>query len=204
MYIYHYSTKRFDKILTRALQGVVSKEDLEKSRQKSYRSPGGYHDHVSFFIDRPPLDILPDLFKGAHPFWTDGKLLYEYKVKVETLPSNVIYDIVETPSVISKINDIDWDKASDEEIKNWHKSKDAHLRSIKERGVGIGNLMSAMKPYVGKTRQAYIDARRSAYAESTKTMYAAGVPHLMLYVNDPIKTESITQVRVGKTTVQKW
>ena len=74
MYLYHYSDKLFDRLLTKRKQGVTDDENkLEKY---------AYLDHISFFLEPIPLDILPSIHKNKHPFYVEGKELNEYKTLV--------------------------------------------------------------------------------------------------------------------------
>lgn len=202
--LYHYSKEKFSKLLTREAQGVVSDKEKEKwlKLAEEQLRPGGYHQHVSFFIEPVPLDIIGQIFGEQHAFWYPGNVIYEHQIKASTLP-RFKYEFVETPYATELYYDPKSDNLSVEE---YYKLLDKGQRKLKERGDNIRDFVEVAERLKGLTRECYINLPSRPNWESIKDKYAATVPHVMVYPQSGvIKVSSAKQVVVGnKALIKQW
>lgn len=191
-YLYHYSHKKLNKLETLRLQGVLSKEDMVKMDEyaKKTHFPYSYYDHVSFFIDRPPLDIIHTLFPKDHPAWSKGKVLYEYVVPVSSIQVKY-WELVESKLHQALINFY----APDNEklIDVWWRVSNTLAKVVGNQGKNTTDLIRTVNRNKDKTRYNYINqGKRDSY------QYASNVPHLMVYIDEPIVVNTPNKVVVGE------
>lgn len=200
-YLYHYSTELYDSLKSLRAQATLSKKELD-NLDKEYSKLleiEPYTKNISAFIEPIPYDIIGKLFNNDHSVWVNGKELYEYKIPVSSLESNITYVLVETKED-TKLFDEEYDpgmtsKAFDEFIIKKQRTKILNG----DMGRGRSNLIKAIKAYLGTTRDYFIAARKRKDADKTAKQYAATVPHLMLYPSTGIiEYESYRTITIGK------
>lgn len=208
MKLYHYNSERFGELLTRELQGKVTDEQRrDAAAAANFRGdPGPYTDHVSFFMEPAPLDILGSIFPEDHHTWRAGNRLIEHVVETKDLD---IYgwQIVETPITMLFLDHLPWYENV------WYKRlffktlatsrKLFHEQGTDVRGLERG--LAKFKP--GFSREAYLKIPSLDYYDEIKDMYAATVPHLMIYTRNPIPVSEHRKVVVGNSplpSMEAW
>ncbi len=197
-YLYHYSTEEYVELKTLRKQGKIDNEKVKEDmkRVEKYRTPGPYIDHISFFMEQVPLDIISKCFLGKHSFWKSGTTLFEHKVDIESI-GNLYYHVVESPlktAIYDNFPDIPETKEESlEYFRIWEKFQ----INILERGTSIKNLLIIQKAYKGKVREQYMKISERGDFEEIKYKYAATVPHVMIYpASGIIPIKSIKKVHV--------
>lgn len=158
----------------------LAKKERALEMMEYRQTPGPYYNHISFFFEPVPYDILGRLFKNAnHDFWHTGNKVYEHSIDSADL-GNFDYMIVETP--LDKEHRKSWPVNDDQEEREMYFLELRELRE-KKGHIGKGNTAfeKGAKPFVGGTRDAYIKATQHPSDEDSLTLYAADVPHVMLY-----------------------
>jgi len=203
MFLYHYNEKDFDYILTRDLQGIVSKEERKKGLEaSSYRySKGPYYESESFLLEPAPLDIIDTIYPKDHHTWYKNHRLYEHAIDLRKLDIYA-WEIMEGP-VGALFNDhIPW---IDNPFykKMFFKSLSVSRKLFNESGTDIDGLLKALKRFPkGTTRKAYEDVINRGDYDDIKNKYAATVPHLMVYTKKPIPVFKSTYVVVGDSNAR--
>lgn len=200
--IYHYSAaagqEPFKDLQTKALSQKLSPNTLKEEREvaKEFHKVGAYCDHISFFFDPVPLDIIGELFGPWHHTWKPGNELYQYTVDVSTI-ADCPFEAVETPAALELLEKTVW--RDDEEFKiDFFKRRLELQESLGEVGYTNAALRKVILRFKGSTREAYLKARKRGDWEENKTKYAASVPHLMIYpLNGIIRYEQVDVVKVG-------
>jgi len=207
MKLYHYSKELFDILKTRRKQGVCTKEEIEEGAAKAtkFSMVGPYYDHISFYMDRPPLDILPKIFKGKHDFWINGNRIHEYIVDVDSLEKNILFYMTETPAKVKHMDTVEWpDDPTDEFLIKYFAEGLKQALKLGEVGRGREELKKQILKYVGKTRDYYIQASHRKDFDENIQKYAACVPHLMLYPSSgTIDIVSVSDLVVGQSYEQQ-
>lgn len=181
MLLYHYSKEQYDHLLTREAQGLKSSVQEEKS----------YSKHISFFFERPPLDIIGDIFGDGHHTWVNGNKLYEYIVDTSDI-GKFEYSIVEFPEKTAILYDTSLTDAQ------YYSQIEKVTKEKGYKGSGSRDLEKAVHPLLGTTRAAYANMRRHPNFEELKKKYAATVPHVMIYPKSgQIDYRRVSQVTVG-------
>lgn len=184
MYLYHYSDKLFDRLLTKRKQGI--KDDANKLEKYAYL------DHISFFLEPIPLDILPSIHKNKHPFYVEGKELNEYKILTTSL-GKMFYRLVESPENIKLL----YDTTIDDET--YYKERDKVDKKNKYEGTSLKDLESLVHRFQGTTREYFKKIPSYPNYEEIKTKYAPCVPHFMIYPETGIVNYSeCNKVTLGK------
>ena len=176
MNLYHYSTQRFDVLKTKRKQGILTKQEIKSAERlaENQSSVGAYCDHISFFFERLPLDIQGSVYGKDHPVWFPGNKLFEYELPLVGLP-DFDYEVVETP----KKTELYYDESLTIPV---YKEK-LRLLNQKEgyRGNGHKELIKALRPLEGLTRECVAKANSYPNWDEIKYKYAANVPHVMIY-----------------------
>jgi len=199
--LYHYSNKMLDSIKTREAQGIIpSREDL-KGQQKTkdfWNKPGLYDQHISFFLEPIPLDILGDIYGKEHHTWFPGNEFYEYVVLLSDI-GEFGYELVETPRDVEMFYDPKYERTSMKEyaaIRNQYKVK------YGEKGNDRVTFMKVASSMQGLTRSCYEQINQRPNWGEIKKLYAATVPHVMLYPKDGVvKYQSVRKVKIPKTSI---
>lgn len=205
--LYHYSLAKYDRLLSRRAQGITLSETEQKRAEKdlkTYFLMGHYNDHISFFFEPVPLDIMGALYGKDHPVWKPGQTLYEYTIPFDTLPEGP-YSVVETPLCQAFLYGEAYQKLPDHE---WFKQRYEEQRKAGEVGTNHSVLKKQVYTYQGKTRDFFIRATQRKEFADYRLKYAANVPHLMLYPESGcVDYASVKTVKVGQTAVygsSKW
>lgn len=213
MLLYHYAKEPYEQLKTKQQQGNLTLKEIEEGeRIAAFRSDiGPYYNHISFFFEPAPLDILGTLFaKIHHDFWIPDSTIYEHVVESKTL-GEFGWWITETAADIEQMYK-DW--PIDAVFTDAQKKAYFHkrlLRKEKAHEVGYGNhdFEQAAKPYIGGMRKAYIEANK-LYDDDSKMQYAAYVPHAMLYPESGIAElkHPAKAVKIGgrhaKYNLEEW
>lgn len=186
-HLYHYSTQMLTKISTTRKIGKVSSDviSLAESRANSMGDIGCYLDHISFFLEPIPIDILPKLFKGEHPFYKPGAKIVEHVVAIK-FDDDIKWSLQETPDINSFSDQWDWNNVDADKRRLYIRKINKEMSRLDLQGHDTSKMFNAIRPYIGRTRDYFIKARSSKWANDTATQYAAEVPHLMIYPKDGI------------------
>lgn len=206
MRLYHYSKTAFTQLLTRRAQNQFTPEELiEEERKAKFRQePGFYIDHISFFLDPIPADIMGTLFaKDKHDFWIAGNTIYQHIVESSQL-GDFTYLIHETPSDMAFL-DKHWPldkKLTLAEKEQYFLERNKLRRRNGQIGHGNRDFERNAKRYVGTTRDAYIKASIRNVAEA-RLQYAASVTHVAIYLPGGVAPliSKPTAVKIGKAAV---
>ena len=184
MFLYHYATEPFGVLMTRRHRGGLTKEEIDKGIDiAEFRcEPKPYYDHISFFFDRPPIEIIGNIFKPYnHDFWFNGNAIYEHIVHVDAI-GKFAYFITETPerAMFSHNHWLD-SFATDYDAK--HKFF-VELRKLERKlgytGDNINQFKISSNKFIGQTEKFYKLSPKVNEPEDMNK-YAAAVPHVMLY-----------------------
>jgi hypothetical protein len=189
--LYHYSHKLYSTLLTRTAQKQKKKKLTVNDRK--------YDDHISFFIEPIPLDILPGLHKFEHPFYRDGSKVYEYCIHTTTL-GKFYYELVESPEKTNIYYD---NSLSDDE---YHKLLKQIEKDNNYTGTSLSELNKLINKFKGKTRRYFQLIPKRPNYEDIKTKYAPTVPHFMIYPESgEVKYYKVTEKIMGNNSViKKW
>lgn len=77
---------------------------------------GAYYQHISFFFEPIPKDIIASVFNNEHKVWRSGNVLYEHQVKISDL-GEFAFELVESPEVTELFYNPKYDKYVD---KRWY------------------------------------------------------------------------------------
>ena len=180
MLLFHYSKTPYLFFKTLAMQRTITPEEKAKALENESGSMGLYYDHISFFLERIPFDIIGGLFDGTgNDFWVTGRRVYEHIIDSGEL-GKFKYEIVETE--LDRQHRKSWPENGDADEEEMYFLERKGFR-VKHGYVGKTNAAfeKAAKPLIGTTRAAYINAVANPYDASSLTKYAADVPHVMIY-----------------------
>ena len=198
--LYHYSKNLFDELKTLKASGV------SHSRILGSNDPdlGDYNEHISFFFEPIPYDILGSIFKRKfNDVWYTGSQLYEYIVKVSEMPE-FKYRVVESPTITNMYYDPHYDNLNKEEYIQLIRQTQLEMKEI---GFNKKDFISIANKYIGLTRQCYIDLPNRPNWDKIKNKYAATVPHVTIYPQKgTIKYSSYKKITISetKTSALKW
>lgn len=192
MKLYHYSKEHYDELRTLEKQRPITREEKAKAIKDCLNSghPGFYYEHISFFFDPIPYDILGKIFGKDHHTWFPGSRLFEYEIDVKQL-GHFSYYIVETPESTELFYD---DTISESEYyqKLDQLNKDKHYI-----GSGEKELIKASQSLIGSTREYYLKVKSRPNWDDIKNKYAATVPHVMVYPDKGIvKYDAVKEVTI--------
>lgn len=197
MNLYHYSGQKHD--VLESLQAGERKAAGERLRLDPSGTLPPYNTSISFFLNRIPHN-LPAILDNKHKFWQTKKL-FENTVSVDALPKDFIFYIAETPERTKFLDEFDWSKASDPEVRK------EYMFVIREWEIMKGFIGQGTKDFVKKAskysgnleifyKRAYALAKKEKELDTFFTKYASGVPHAMIYHEDfkitDFKVEEIT------------
>ena len=185
MLLYHYSKNPLKTLTTRRFRETLTDEQLKEGWDSAVwrKAPGPYYDHISFFLEPAPLDILGAVFADVnHDFWIPGSTIYQHTVESSKI-GRFKYAIVETPGDIELLSE--WKDEWDMDPK-WDAAKETYFfkrARIKKANGEVGQNNAAFEQvassFVGTARQAYLSALNRD--QNDRLLYAAGVPHVMIY-----------------------
>ena len=201
-YLYHYSTERFEEIITREEQSkrgfnILSdqeKKDLDKkANYRSSKHP--YYKELSFMIDRLPFDIILSAnFSTNHKVYRKGNLIYEYKIRLEDLPQ-MYWQIVESPTdnLLSKLP---WFE-NNLYKKSFFKIKSLLKKLQKYESNDMERLKEVVEEFEGTYPMYYKKWINSKKFNYQKNMYAASIPHVQLYpLSGNIKIDNVQKINL--------
>jgi len=182
MLLYHYAANFFEELKTREKQdgySSVMRDEAKKEndlylKKTGIRRPGLYTEHISFFIEKPPLKEISNFFPKDHEVWFKGNKLYEYTIESSSI-LDFKFEVVEFPekTEIYYNDEID--------LETYY----SMLRiEINENGyIGSGNkaLEKVTKKLLGNTKSYFEELKTRPNYKDICYKYAATVPHLMLY-----------------------
>ena len=182
--LYHYAASEFTELQTPRYRGTTDPKKIKIGEEKAklYGLAGAYCDHLSFFFDPIPLDLLGKLFGEGHPVWYSGSKLYQHVISLDDL-GDCPYEVVETVTQNRVADQFDWSKEEnrDKNILEFYKRQNRAKKLNGEIGYDKKTLHEQISKFRGGTRDAYIAASKSADFQDSFMQYAAGVPHLMAY-----------------------
>ena len=186
MILYHYSVTKFDNLTTAEYRGSKVTEDMIKMKRPY--TPGFYNQHISFFFDPVPFQLLGKLYGKDHKAWYPGSKLFQYIVDSEKI-GDFAYHIVETPEAIEMVFDDTIEPAE------FHRRFSEIAEAKKYIGKGNIELEHGSRKFIGKTREYFTKASKMEQFDSFKEKYAACVPHVMLYPKTGIvKYEEVSNI----------
>lgn len=198
--LYHYSASRHEVLKTREKSSShIDKEKLEKAKEsmEEHRDPGTYFQHISFFFEPVPLDLVGKIFGKDHHFWFPGHEIYEHIVDVDHLPK-FKYRIVESPIAVEMFYATDWGDLDDSDALKYFRELAEKQKAHGEIGSNPSTFKATAHALVGSVRKAYEELPKRPNWEELKNKYAATVPHVMLYpTGGEVKVDEIKQVTVG-------
>lgn len=190
--LYHYSKEFYKDLRTLKARGIeIDKGNPEKKKFKL----GAYNEHISFFLEPAPLDILGAIFKDAnHEVWIPGNELYEYEISVSHMPE-FKYDIVESPLTNDLFYNPKYDDIVDDE---WLELLYKKKKEAGEIGYSKREFLKVAPKLIGILRQEYLKIRSRPNWDRIKEKYAATCVHVMLYPEGGIiKYDHFKKVVVG-------
>lgn len=186
-FLYHYNHQRFKELKSRRAQ---NKEIKMPSHYKDNKFD--YNDSISFFFEPLPLDVLPKLYKGEHPFYKPESMVYEYRISIQDL-NNSPWTVVEHPEKTELLYD---DSISDSK---YYKEM---ARIEKEQGYNGNNwreLAKIKNRFKGLTLKYYKLLPSRPNFEEIKTKYAPTVPHVMTYpIGGTLRPNFVLPRHMGK------
>jgi len=182
MLLYHYTTTPYKYFKTLAMQRPIGLVEKAKAVEiaKFRKDPGPYYDHISFFFEKVPIDIIGTLFKNSgNTFWINGNVIYEHCIDSDSL-GNFKYVIVET-GIHKPLLNI-WPEDDNEKDKEIYFKK-LYSLNLQNNYIGTNGAKfdTVAKSFIGHTRQAYINAVKNPFEPESLRRYAADVPHVMIY-----------------------
>lgn len=199
--LYHYSGARHSVLKTREKTAkTIEKKKLEEAKESMeiHHDPGTYYQHISFFFDPVPLDVVGRIFGKEHPFWYPGHEIYEHVVSLDHMP-DFKYRIVETPLANKMFYDTDWDELDDSDKLMFFRKLAEAQKAHGEIGHSAGQFRSVASEFVGKARKAFEELPKQPNWGEIKKQYAATVPHVMLYPKGgEVKVDKITEVKIAQ------
>jgi hypothetical protein len=185
--LYHYAPDFYPNLQTRRKSGKADVAEIKRAEESARRLglEGPYVDHISFFFDPIPADILPNLYGQDHAVWFKGNKLYEYIVDVDSLQRDLLYRVVESERKTAFLDKFaeehNWVDDDPVLLMKYLKEIDTLQRKWGELGREWSEFKKQIQLNQGKTRSAYIRASQRDDFEAGRRRYASNVPHLMVY-----------------------
>ena len=199
MLLYHYSSAQYTELLTRRLQGADEKEiDIAMFKATRMGLPLPYHDHLSFFFERIPVDAIASTFQNGHPFWKAGDAIYEHVIDTRDIDEHSFWRVVESIPQHQFSDQFDWWNVSDLATRSKWFTK-MYANDIKEKLADWDLRLleaAARRVMVMSTLDFY--RRAAGLREPENTQYAAYVPHVMIYpIGGRVPVKSSRKVVLG-------
>lgn len=167
IHLFHYAKEPFEVLKTLKAQG-------KESTYQSVNVEWSYSEHISFFVDPIPADIMGRVYGKDHKVWSPGSELYEHQVIAENIgPFN--YRFCETPEWVELYYD---PKVTDEEFPQ---ARVAMEKRLHYKGSSLSEFKLGYAALKGKTRTAILEVPKKPDWIDIRDKYAARVPHVMLY-----------------------
>lgn len=206
MRLYHYSTQQFNTLLTKRKAGNATAEEIIQAKKDARRilmPDATYIDHISFFFEPIPTEILGTLYGKNHPVWINGKELYEYEVNPLKLPNPILYEVVESSKEVNElsrfIKEHNWVEDDPKLLQVWFKHILNKKISWGEYGKDKTKLILQIMKHQGRLASDFLSATQRDDFEDNFKKYAASVPHLMLYPpSGEVQYDVMNSVVIGK------
>lgn len=166
MKLYHYSKERYPVLKTKSLVNGEKKGELIS-----------YNNHISFFFEPVPLDIVGEIFGHTHHTWAPGNKLFEHVVDSKSL-KKFFYRLVESPEKTELLYD---DSVDDKE---YYRKMALINEEFNYEGRSVDELEKACSHLKGTTKTYFKLLPKRRNFDEIKNKYAATVPHLMIYLED--------------------
>lgn len=172
IHVYHYATQQYDVLKTKKAQGVPTDTSSVGIVLNGKRFD--YTDHISFFVEPIPLEVMGRVYGKDHHVWHPGSELHEHKVDMAKVKS-FMYHFVETPEKIAMLFD---DNIDDEEYYKRLEKVNAEKGYV---GSGLSEFSHPYKQFQGQTKRHILRADSFPRWQENRLKYAACVPHVMVY-----------------------
>ena len=196
MKLYHYSTEKHKKLLTLEIQNKVSAQWLEDEdnarmfRFENYR----YSQHVSFFFEPIPADVLGSIYPENHKAWRTGNTLYEHIVDTDDIHL-MEYRVVESPWRNLFYDFVPWlDNSFYKRM--YFKVRNGWSLLAGEIGVTHDALHKATRKHIGHLKEEFVNAGNRDDFDDFSHQYAALVTHVMVYTDKAIPVKSIKKITI--------
>lgn len=201
MLLYHYNHKPLKELKSMFARGLEKEGfELKEEYKGTIKEKFAYNKNLSFFLEPIPRD-LPEILNHEHGFWKKGTVVYEHIVKLDNLPKDIHYRLVESRLATDLIfNKQNWDLVENnprlkqrylDEIKALELEKKYIGYSLRDLKQGIFNLPHDIRE---DYKQSYLTAKANPELDML-AKYASNVPHLMAYPAEiPVKVESVSKV----------
>lgn len=204
MLLYHYATHSYKRLETKLFRGEVEdsviEEDSKETLSLTYLP---YFRHISFFMEAVPLSLPAKAFKGEHPFWKPGEVLYQHEVEVNSCFPG-FFKVLEYEEKT--------DHYYDDSITL---SGDAWLRFIELECIKLGYLGNSAKALEkamlrnkGAVERCYKLLPSRPNFQDIKGKYAATVPHVALYPEKGFievkAVKRLTVPKIASSVYNKW
>jgi len=198
MKLYHYAAQKHEVLKTVEVRSKISKTKQADAFEdmKIHKDPGTYLQHISFFLESVPLDVVGRVFGKDHPFWYPGHDIFEHVVSLDRM-SDFKYRIVESPLANKMFYDTDWDELDDNDKLVFFRKLAEAQKAAGEIGKGASQFHNAAIKLIGSTRRAFEELPKQPNWDEIKKQYAATVPHVMLYPEGgEVKVDEIHEVKI--------
>lgn len=204
MKLFHYSKDLHEVLKTKRAIGLSELEQAKLKDKTLKKYPGRhYFDHISFFFDPIPVDIIGDLYGPDHPVWFNGNSLYEHEISINDPPFHIPFEVVESVNQIHALDifavEHNWVDEDPILLNKWFEHIGREKIKWGEWGDTLPKLILQIKKNKGITRQSFINAVERDDFNENKRKYAASVPHLMVYPPEGyLPVTKVTKVVIGK------
>ena len=184
MLLYHYATEKFDILETPRKHKPPTPYEIKIQEQKAAGrfAIGLYIDHISFFIEPAPLQILGKLYVGhAGAIWQPGRVFYEHVIDSKDI-GDFKFSVDATPADLLELYAFDkkYKTPTPAQMHKYFEQEADRKWRTGEYGQNNIDFEKVAKKLVGTTEQAYLDAIPH-FTESNWQHYAAMVPHAKIY-----------------------
>lgn len=184
MLLYHYATEKFDVLETPRRHKPLTPDEIKTHEEKAAKrfAVGLYIDHISFFIEPAPLQILGKLYMGhANAIWQPGRVFYEHVVDSKTI-GDFKFSVDATPTDLIELYAFDkkYKSPTSAQMHQYFEQEAKRKWRAGEYGQNNDDFEKVAKKFVGTTEQAYFDAIPH-FTESNWGHYAAMVVHAKIY-----------------------
>lgn len=199
MYLYHYSPKKLDQILTLELQdnygirtlseSFINKEiNASKFRGEKYSRLK----EISLMIDKLPINMIRNArFPKAHPY-KKAKTLFCHSVEIKSLDNILKWELTETPFDVFLRDHFWMDYIPYKFV--YFRIREL-LKFLKnEKGRDVKKLSKQASKYKNTYDKYFKDWIDSESFERTNNMYACGVPHILVYTNQEIRVFEVKRI----------
>ena len=200
MKLYHYSAQKHAVLKTKRITQPHTPESLKVLERQAHDmySIGTYIDHISFFFDPIPSMLVSKLFGMKHRAWFKGNVLYEHVVEVDSLRRPFNYDVVETPTELTILDETVWAHDNIDFFRQYMRCSARRKLTSGEQGNDYTAFAAQVEKYQGTTEHYFRAAAKRHDWDENRIKYAASVPHAMIYpIAGKIHHQSVNRITVG-------